>query len=79
MAGKSDGGLTEALQLDQAARDLANARAGGAENPADPAPSSSACFPAPASSAGSSIREASNIAPAGRGGRGVQAASPATW
>lgn len=37
MAAKSDTGLTEALQLDQAARDLANARAGGAENPADPA------------------------------------------
>lgn len=37
MAGKSDGGLTQALQLDQAARDLANERAGGVENPADPA------------------------------------------
>jgi hypothetical protein len=37
MAGKSDGGLTDALQLDQAARDLANERAGRAENPADPA------------------------------------------
>lgn len=37
MASKSDGGLTTALQLDQAARDLANERAGGSENPADPA------------------------------------------
>ncbi|AID30823.2 hypothetical protein MCHK_3016 [Mesorhizobium huakuii 7653R] len=35
MAGKSDGGLTDALQLDQAARDLVDARARGSENPAD--------------------------------------------
>lgn len=32
MAGKTDGGLREALQLDQAADDLAKARAAGAEN-----------------------------------------------
>lgn len=37
MAAKSDGGLTKALQLDQAATDLVEARAGGAGNPTDPA------------------------------------------
>lgn len=37
MAGKSDGGIRDALQLDQAARDLLLERAGGAENAADPA------------------------------------------
>lgn len=35
MSGKPDGGLREALQLDQAARDLAKAGAAGAENGAD--------------------------------------------
>lgn len=37
MAGKSEGGLPEALQLDQAARDLVNERAGGSEKGADTA------------------------------------------
>ncbi|MER8380700.1 hypothetical protein [Mesorhizobium sp. M1399] len=37
MAGKSEGGIREALQLDQAAKDLLEERAGGAGNPADPA------------------------------------------
>lgn len=36
MAGKPDGGLREALQLDQAARDLVETGAAAAENPADP-------------------------------------------
>lgn len=35
MAGKADGGVRDALQLDQAARKLDPARAGGAENGAD--------------------------------------------
>lgn len=35
MAGKTDGGLRDALQLDDAAKDLVDARGGGAENPDD--------------------------------------------